>query len=274
MEDQATAQQTDQTIEQRLLGAIEGWTSTAAAMELVDAASRTHASNTLNELVARGLFEKRQNGAASEYRRLKIRDWRKPRVWEEGDGPYPGVFADAPPGHQCAWSCAWITPRGIVSPKAPGPEMDRTKAWYELRDIANRFPGLSRARDVCLRSAGPGEYGQGDWALALGAIQHARNELYGAHPFLSPDCIVRTGSSLHPLSLDVGGLHLYIGAGFRAGSGVPDIVARCLLQFHETRTGNNVVITEAQRLNETETALLAGMRKELLALEISLDGRG
>jgi len=56
--------------------------------------------------------------------------------WREEDGPDMWVYIDKPLGHQCLWTCKWLTKEGEFGPNRilPVNELTTLQAWHELRD--------------------------------------------------------------------------------------------------------------------------------------------
>lgn len=88
--------------------------------------------------------------------------------WSPEDGPAPGVYDSAPPGHRCAWSVRWAAPGGVIESWRilPLETMSYAQFQAELDDIIHRQGVHPETYFEAVRLAEVQEVG--DWRTFVG----------------------------------------------------------------------------------------------------------
>lgn len=76
------------------------------------------------------------------YNFLPLQEMANAAGWQEEDGPAPGIFALAPVGQRCLWSCIWLTSKKTRQPDQlyPIEALTLDVARFELEDALTRLP--------------------------------------------------------------------------------------------------------------------------------------
>lgn len=197
--------------------------------------SRKTIQSCLATFTSRGQLQRSKDGTASLYSLVPngkehIWNWTQPRVWRKDDGPIPGVFVAHKAGHFCEWSCDLVTPGGIR--RAPRPT-DPESIWWECRDLMARFGNLGIGAVDLVSALGKAPFPEDAKGAALAALQDIvgiGRQLYGERPYLSVECIRKTGKKSYPLTLQTP-MKIFAGITFRPHFGPPPEVAKPLLRY-------------------------------------------